>query len=59
MPMAMVAVAAICSRRFVKFRSSKKVSSSRPNTMAMTPSPTMIGSEPSWPARTPCHQRRT
>ena len=57
--MAIVANGAICRSRLVKLRSVKKVSSSVPNTMAMTTSPTTMGSEPSSPARTFCHQRRT
>jgi hypothetical protein len=58
-PIAIVAIAVICSSRFVKLRSVRNVSSSRPKISTITPSPTMIGSEPSSPARIPCHQRRT
>jgi hypothetical protein len=57
-PMAIVAIADIWSRRFVKFRSVRNVSSRMPKTTAMTTSPTMMGSDPSSPARIPCHQRR-
>ncbi len=57
--MAIVANGAICSSRLVKLRSVKNVSSRVPKTMAMMNSPTTIGSEPSSPARTFCHQRRT
>ena len=56
-PIAIVAIAAIWSRRFVKLRSVRKVSSSRPKMTTMTTRPTMIGSDPSSPAWTPCHQR--
>ena len=58
-PIAIVAIAAICRRRFVKLRSVRNVSSRIPKITTMTPSPTMIGSEPSSPYLTPCHQRRT
>ena len=55
MPMATVATAAICRSRFVKFRSVRKFSSRIPKATKMTARPTMIGSEPSSPPRTPCH----
>ena len=45
-PMAIVAIADICSRRFVKFRSVRNVSSRMPKTTTMTTSPTMIGQRP-------------
>ena len=48
-PIAIVAIAAICSKRLVKLRSVRNVSSSRPKTMTMAASPTMIGSDPAHP----------
>jgi hypothetical protein len=55
-PIAMIAMYDICSRRFVKFRSLRNVLSRIPKMTTMTPRPTMIGSDPSSPNLTPCHQ---
>ena len=57
-PIAIVATAAICRSRFVKFRDVRKFSSRIENVMTIKTRPTMIGSVPSSPARTPCHHRR-
>jgi hypothetical protein len=56
-PIAIVATAAICSRRFVKFLGVKNVSSSSPNTRAITISPITIGIDPSSPPRIASHLR--
>ena len=56
-PIAIVATAAICSSRFVKFRGVKKVSSSSPNTTAITIRPMTIGIDPSSPPRIASHRR--
>ena len=52
-PIAIVATAAICRSRFVKFRDVRKFSSRMENVMTIKTRPTMIGSVPSSPARTP------
>ena len=49
--------AAICSSRFVKFRGVKKVSSSIPNTTAITTRPITMGMDPSSPPRMASHLR--
>ena len=56
-PIAIVATAAICRSRFVKFRGVKKVSSSIPNTTAITTRPITMGIDPSSPPRMASHLR--
>ena len=56
-PIAIVATAAICKSRFVKFRGVKKVSSSSPNTMAITIRPMTIGIDPSSPPQIASQRR--
>jgi hypothetical protein len=55
----MIAIGAVCSRRLVKLRDVRNTSFLSPNVTKMITSATMIGSEPSSPARTPCSQSRT
>ena len=58
MPMPMTAKAAIWTMRLTKFPAVRKRSFWDWKTIAMMIRPTMIGSEPSSPERTPAHQRR-
>ncbi len=58
MPIAIVAIAVIWSSRLVKLRAVRKFSWRMLNVITITINPTMIGSEPSSPDFTPCHQRR-
>ena len=58
-PIAIVAIAAVWRRRFVKLRSVRNVSSRSPKVTTMIPSPTIRGSDPSSPNFTPCHHSCT
>jgi hypothetical protein len=58
-PIAMIAIGAVCRMRFVKLREVRNTSFFTPNVTKMITSATMIGSEPSSPARTPWSQSRT
>ena len=58
MPMPMTVMAAIWTMRLTKLPAVRKWSFWDWKMIAMRIRPTMIGSEPSSPARTPAHQRR-